>query len=92
MLFTSHMMFWKVIGALVPEGFYNVKKELLLYSQFTHISQSLYEDKEHPYFGVVSCINMFRAKNCIVIFVGNSQGYIRVYDIQSQKQMKPLFD
>ena len=74
------------------KDFYNVKKELLLYSQFTHISQSLYEDKEHPYFGVVSCINMFRAKNCIVIFVGNSQGYIRVYDIQSQKQMKPLFD
>ena len=74
------------------KDFYNVKKELLLYSHFQQISQSLYEDKEHPYFGVVSCINMFRAKNCSVIFVGNSQGYIRVYDIQSQKQMKPLFD
>ena len=35
---------------------------------------------------------MFRAKNGTMIFVGNSTGYIRVFDIQSQKQMKPLFE
>ena len=39
--------------------FYNVKKELLLYSQFQQISQMLYEDTNHPYYGVVSCIKMF---------------------------------
>ena len=61
--------------------FYNVKKELLLYSQFQQISQMLYEDTNHPYYGVVSCIKMFRAKNGTVIFVGNSSGYIRVFDI-----------
>ena len=35
---------------------------------------------------------MFRAKNGTVIFVGNSAGYIRVFDIQTQRQMKPLYD
>lgn len=63
------------------KAFYNVKKELLLYSQFQHISQMLYEDTNHPYYGVVSCIKLFRAKNGTVIFVGNSSGYIRVFDI-----------
>ena len=72
--------------------FYNVKKELFNYSHFQAISQSLYEETSHQYYGLVSCIRMFRAKNGDVIFVGNSAGYIRVYDTKTQRQMKPLYD
>ena len=72
--------------------FYNVKKELFGYTEFQQISRTLYEETTHQYYGVVSCVRMFRAKNGTVIFVGNSTGYIRVFDIQQQKQMKPLYD
>ena len=72
--------------------FYNVKKELFTFSHFQQISKMLYEETQHQYYGVVSCVRMFRAKNGTVIFVGNSAGYIRVFDIQSQRQMKPLYD
>ena len=58
-----------------------MKKELLIYSTFQQVSKALYEESDHPYFGMVSCIRMFRAKNGTVIFVGNSSGYIRVFDI-----------
>jgi len=72
--------------------FYNVKKELFAYSQFQQISRHLYEETSHAYYGVVSCVRMFRAKIGYVIFVGNSTGYIRVFDTQTHRQMKPLYE
>lgn len=35
---------------------------------------------------------MFRATNGKVIFVGNSAGYIRVFNTETQRSMKPLYD
>ena len=35
---------------------------------------------------------MFRAKNATVIFVGNSNGYIQVFETQTERQMKSLYD
>ena len=62
-----------------------MKKELFQYSHFQQISRTLYEETAHQYYGLVSCVRMFRAKNGTVIFVGNSAGYIRVFDIQTQR-------
>ena len=52
----------------------------------------LYEDTNHPHYGVVSCIKLFKERNGTVIFVGNSTGFIRKFDIETQKHMKPLYD
>jgi hypothetical protein len=57
-------------------------------SQFAQIQEKLFEQPDHKYYGVVSCINLFRN----FIFVGNSTGYIRVFDTKTQKEMKPLYD
>jgi len=68
--------------------YYNVKKELILYSQFPHISHKIYELKDHKYFGIVSCVAMYDN----YLFVGNSSGIIRVFDVKTSKEMKPLID
>lgn len=70
------------------KDYYDVKKELMTHSCLSAISQKLFEQKEHKYYGPSSCITMFDQ----YLFVGNSVGIIRVFDTKSNKEMKPLLD
>lgn len=48
------------------------------------------EDDRYKYYGEISCITL----HCAYLFVGNSKGFIRVFDLQSEaapKDLKPLF-
>jgi WD40 repeat protein len=58
------------------------------YNEYSEISLKLYQKRDHQFKGVVSCISIVQD----YLFVGNSQGIIRVFDIKSQKEMKPLMD
>lgn len=60
---------------------------LFTYSSFQKISKKVFGDKQHKYYGVnVSCLTMFER----FLFLGNSAGFIRVFDIKSNTEMKPL--
>ena len=59
----------------------------MIYHEYPAIARKL-NDTDHKYSGIVMSIQIL--KN--FLFVGNSQGIIRVFDVKTQKEMKPLFD
>ena len=67
--------------------FYNVKNNIACYEEYSIIARKLHQ-RDHQFYGIVQCVQML--KN--FLFVGNSQGIIRVFDLKTQKEMKPLMD
>lgn len=67
--------------------FYNTKNKLVVYEDYPVISRKLHQ-QDHKFYGQIQCIHMLKT----FLFVGNSQGIIRVFDIKTQKEMKPLMD
>jgi WD40 repeat protein len=65
------------------------KKELLKFDDFEDLFRHIESPKE-KYFGEVSCTGLFGS----YYFVGNSNGYIRVFDLKSElvRDLKPLYD
>lgn len=59
----------------------------MVYEDFPVIAKKLHQ-QDHKFYGLVSCIAMLKT----FLFVGNSSGIIRVFDLKSQKEMKPLLD
>ena len=73
------------------KDFYNIQRQIVNFCELPQISHQLYKEQNHAYYGQVTCIKLFRAKNGMMIFVGNNAGYIQVFDTLTQKQRKPLY-
>ena len=71
----------------IDNRFYNVKNTLFMFEDYQTIARKLHE-RNHQFDGIVQCIQILNN----FLFVGNSQGIIRVFDLQSEKEMKPLMD
>ncbi len=65
------------------------KKELLKFDDFYDLFKHIESPKE-KYYGEVSCTGLFGS----YFFVGNINGYIRVFDLKSEiiRDLKPLYD
>jgi hypothetical protein len=67
---------------------YFVKRQLLMKMKLDRVAKTLFHEKDHQYFGRILSIHMYRK----YMFVGNSNGIIRVFDISNQKESRPLVD
>ena len=68
-------------------SFYKIDSILMLYEDYPAISKKL-QDMNNKFWGALSCISMIKT----FMFVGNSNGIIRVFDMKKQVEMKPLVD
>ena len=68
--------------------FYKLRNKLIDYRDYKDISRKLYAKNDHRLNGVVSSITVVQD----YMFVGNSSGIVRVFDLKSEKEMKPLED
>jgi WD40 repeat protein len=66
---------------------YDVDTRLTKIENLHSIARKLTQEN-HKLQGKVQCVNVLKS----FLFVGNSSGIIRVFDLRTQKEMKPLLD
>lgn len=72
------------------KDFYDISWQIFNLSELPQVSHQLFEERAHAYFGQINCVRLFRTKSGLILFAGNSSGYIQVFDVKTQKQLKPL--
>lgn len=72
----------------MDKRFYNVQKKLLTYQEYKEIAKKLHLVKNHEHSGMVSALTVVQE----YVFIGNSSGIIRVFDMRTQREMKALRD
>lgn len=77
------------LSQIATREYEEAKRELLQMDHLPELSEFI-QDRSLQFYGVVSCA----ASYANFLFVGNSQGYIRVFDLQAKqvKDLKPLYD
>ena len=68
--------------------FFNLKKRLLNYKDYPQIARMAFFDPETPFKGTPTCILVVESH----IFIGNANGIIRVFELNSQEEQQPLMD
>jgi hypothetical protein len=65
--------------------YFNFKKQVIAFKEYPEIRRML-ENQESERYGISQCISM----NQSFLYVGNSEGFIRIFDLKEQTEQPPL--
>lgn len=65
--------------------YFNTQKQIVVYKEYPTVARLL-QERDLDRYGIPQCINMVEQ----YLYVGNSEGFIRVFDLKTQREQEPL--